>query len=212
MAGMRFGMKLHFRGEDADLGWRNLSQKPPVERCCSVNACKEAETAIRFEEAQDGFEEIFRAEYQGIARAIAAVNRDPGRAEELAVEVFLKWSRNHSPQKEKARGWLYRTAFRMALDDLRGQMRRHRYKDMLRGAGSRRPDEEFAQKEEQEKIRTVLAKIAKRESTMLLLRSRGFGYNELAAALGLKATSVGTILGRAQQTFRKEYERRYGKQ
>lgn len=180
-----------------------------------MNACKEPGTAIRLKDTEDAFEEIFRAEYQGIARAIASINRDPGRAEELAVEVFLKWSGNRAAQaeyKDKVRGWLYRTAFRMALDDLRAQMRSHRYKHLLEGTGSQRPDEEFARKEEQEKIRTVLAKITRRDSTMLLLRSHGFGYSELAEALGLKATSVGTILSRAQQTFRKEYEKRYGKQ
>ena len=36
------------------------------------------------------FEETFRTRYGRIARVIASVVRDPARAEELAVEVFLK--------------------------------------------------------------------------------------------------------------------------
>jgi RNA polymerase sigma-70 factor (ECF subfamily) len=39
-------------------------------------------------------ETIFHAQYERIARVIARVLRDPARSEELAVEVFLRWSRN----------------------------------------------------------------------------------------------------------------------
>ena len=49
-------------------------------------------------------ETIFQAEYQRVTRVIARVLRDPARAEELAVEVFLKWSRN--PQAQGRNGVL----------------------------------------------------------------------------------------------------------
>jgi len=45
-------------------------------------------------------ETVFHSEYERIARVIARVLRDPARAEELAVEVFLKWSRNPNAQRE----------------------------------------------------------------------------------------------------------------
>jgi RNA polymerase sigma-70 factor (ECF subfamily) len=45
---------------------------------------------------------------------------------------------------------------------------------------------------------------------MLLLRSHGFSYGELASILDLNSASVGTLLSRAQQAFRKEYVKRYG--
>jgi RNA polymerase sigma-70 factor (ECF subfamily) len=47
---------------------------------------------------------------------------------------------------------------------------------------------------------------------MLILRSQVFSYEELAATLNLNPASVGTLLSRAQQAFRKEYTRRYGTQ
>jgi RNA polymerase sigma-70 factor (ECF subfamily) len=45
---------------------------------------------------------------------------------------------------------------------------------------------------------------------MLILRSHGSSYEEIAAAIEVKPTSVGTLLVRAQHAFRKEYLRLYG--
>jgi RNA polymerase sigma-70 factor (ECF subfamily) len=45
---------------------------------------------------------------------------------------------------------------------------------------------------------------------LLVLRSQGFSYEELAATLNLNPASIGTLLSRAQHAFRKEYTRRYG--
>jgi RNA polymerase sigma-70 factor (ECF subfamily) len=47
---------------------------------------------------------------------------------------------------------------------------------------------------------------------LLLLRSHGLSYGELASALHLNPASVGTLLSRAQDAFRKEYIKRYGEQ
>ncbi|MDP6582177.1 MAG: sigma factor, partial [Vicinamibacterales bacterium] len=57
-------------------------------------------------------EAVFRAHYGRITGVIARVVRDPARAEELAVEVFLKLWREPRAQGDKATGWLYRTAVR----------------------------------------------------------------------------------------------------
>jgi RNA polymerase sigma-70 factor (ECF subfamily) len=49
-----------------------------------------------------------------------------------------------------------------------------------------------------------------REAELLILRSSGLTYGELAGALGLNPASVGTLIARAQQAFRKEYVKQYG--
>jgi DNA-directed RNA polymerase specialized sigma24 family protein len=74
---------------------------------------------------------LFRAQYARIAGVIARVVRDRARAEELAVEVFLKLPRNPKAQRSNTPGqnleaWLYRTAIRLGLDELRRQTRRLR--------------------------------------------------------------------------------------
>ncbi len=56
----------------------------------------------------------------------------------------------------------------------------------------------------------MLAGLDPRQAELLLLRSSGLSYNEVAAALELNPASVGTLIARAQQAFRKEYIRQYG--
>jgi RNA polymerase sigma-70 factor (ECF subfamily) len=51
-------------------------------------------------EAKLDLERIFAAQYERVARIIARVIRDRARAEELAVEVFIKWSRKPRAQPE----------------------------------------------------------------------------------------------------------------
>ena len=58
----------------------------------------------------------------------------------------------------------------------------------------------------------MLAALPRRQAELLLLRSDDGSYDELAAALSLNPASVGTLLARAKQAFRKEYVKRYGDQ
>ena len=158
-------------------------------------------------------ETIFELQYERVARVIARVLRDPARAEELAVEVFLKWSRNPKAQGESALAWLYRVAVRTGLDELRRESRRARREQLLGfGRKTPTPEEIHVSKQDQERVRAVLAAIPPRDAELLILRSDGLSYDELASALCLRPSSIGTFLNRAGQTFRKEYVRRYGQQ
>ena len=158
-------------------------------------------------------EALFRARFDRVARVIARVVRDPARAEELAVEAFVRlWRtpRAHTPQAE---AWLYRTAVRLGLDELRRQKRRDRYESLL--AVIRRvptPEQLHAAAEEQDRVRSVLASMSARQAELLLLRSHDLSYSELSASLDIHPASLGTLLARAQKSFRKEYIRRHGQQ
>jgi RNA polymerase sigma-70 factor (ECF subfamily) len=178
-----------------------------------VDAPSEAGAESRNQEIQFDIEAIFRAQYERIARVIARVVRDPARAEELAVEVFLKLWRNQRVHGDKTQGWLYRAAVRMGLDELRRQTRRTRYERLFGfGDGVRTPEEILTTTEERERVRLVLGVMTRRHAELLLLRSDDFSYEEVASALDLNPASVGTLLSRAQQAFRKEYIKRYGEQ
>lgn len=161
--------------------------------------------------AASDFETIFTAHYEPVARAIARVIRDHGRAEELAVETFLKFRRHPEAHGEQMRAWLHRTAVRLALDELRSRARRARYEAFLPwGQPSRGPEELLSAAQEQGRVRSVLARIPARQAELLLLRQDGASYGELASTLELNPASIGTLLSRAQQAFRKEYIKRYG--
>lgn len=188
-----------------------MSQIALAKRCRGVSAPDEAIVEMSAPASHFDLDAIFRVQYQRIARVIARVVRDPARAEELAVEVFLKLSRNRDAQGEQAPGWLYRTALRMSLDELRRQARRARFERLsawLRGAPT--PEEVYEANEEQGKVRKVLSVMDRRSAELLLLRSHGLSYAEIAAALRLNPSSVGTLLSRSEKVFRKEYVSRYG--
>jgi RNA polymerase sigma-70 factor, ECF subfamily len=169
--------------------------------------------------AGSDLETIFRAHYERIARVIRRVIHDSARAEELAVEVFLKWSRTAQRPRVEAHGeaqtlgWLYRTSVRIALDELRRETRRSKYERLLGWARTTpTPEDIRAAREEQQKVRATLNTIGPRHAELLVLRSQGLSYEEIASALDLNPASVGTLLSRAQQAFRKEYIKRYGEQ
>ncbi|HWD00539.1 MAG TPA: sigma-70 family RNA polymerase sigma factor [Candidatus Sulfopaludibacter sp.] len=157
------------------------------------------------------FDEFFHAHYARIARAIARVVGDRARAEDLAAEAFWKLWRRREAHGEKAGGWLYRTAVRLALNELRGSRRRTRYEQLApASAAFPTPEEARAAAEEREQVRRVLAALSERDAEILLLRASGLAYTEVAAALDLNPSSVGTMVSRAQQAFRKEYLKQYG--
>lgn len=159
------------------------------------------------------FDHLFHAQYGRIVRLIAGVIRDPARAEDLAIEVFLKLWRIKPARMEKPEAWLHRAAVRKAIDELRRQTRRMRYESLFRFANhAPTPEELRSAAEEQERVRAALAAMSRRDAEILLLRSNGLSYDDMAAALKLKAASIGTLLSRAQRNFRKEYIKRYGEQ
>jgi RNA polymerase sigma-70 factor, ECF subfamily len=167
---------------------------------------------IQQEQAFD-FDAFFLAHYDRIARAVARVVGDPARAEDLAAEAFWKLWRTPRAQGENAGGWLYRTAIRMALNELRTNARRNRYESQSGVVDeSLTPEEAHAAAEERAHVRLVLAALDERQAELLLLRSSGLSYEEVASAADVNPSSVGTLLSRAQQAFRKEYLKQYGQQ
>jgi RNA polymerase sigma factor (sigma-70 family) len=170
-----------------------------------------AAEAVASPQAAFDFDRAFHANYERIARVVARVLGDPARAEDLAVEAFWRLWRSPSAHTDAHGGWVYRTAIRLALDELRRRARRQRYERVLTVfRRPRTPDETYTATEEQRRVRGVLAAISRRYAVMLLLHSDGASYEEMAAAASVNLSSVGTLLARARQAFRKEYVRRHG--
>lgn len=163
-------------------------------------------------ESQQRLTLMFRAHYARIARVIGRVIRDQARAEELAVDVFLKWWRTPAAHGDHAEGWLVRAGARVALDELRRVNRRRRldYVLQMMRLSPPTPGDVYHARDDQERVRTVLAAMTRRSAALLFLRHEGLSYQELAAELHLNPSSVGTLLARAQTSFRREYEKRYG--
>lgn len=163
---------------------------------------------------QEELDTIFRAHYERVTRTIGRVIFDQARAEELAVEVFLKWERTPRAHGEHAEGWLYRTGIRMALDELRRKAREERLEHVLIFfyQPPPTPEQQYAVTAEQEHVRAVLNALQRRHAEILLMWSEDFSYQEIAAMLAVSPSYVGSLVSRAQNAFRKEYVKRYGTQ
>jgi RNA polymerase sigma-70 factor (ECF subfamily) len=99
----------------------------------------------------------------------------------------------------------------MALDHLKKCKRRVHYEALSPAPGSLPgPEESLEHREQQARVRQVLASLRPEQATLLVLRSEGYSLAELAAILYFSPNSVGTLLARAETAFRKEYVSRYG--
>ena len=157
------------------------------------------------------FEDLFRAQYGRVTSVVSRVVQKPARAEELAVDAFLRLWRTPGAHGPGATAWVLRTALRLGIDELRRATRRARFAPLLKLVRDvPTPEENAAAEEERQRVLRVLAAIRREYAALLLLRSHGCSYDELAATLELRASSVGTLLRRAREAFRKEYIRRHG--
>ncbi|HEX5282512.1 MAG TPA: sigma-70 family RNA polymerase sigma factor [Bryocella sp.] len=167
--------------------------------------------AAKWNEAE--FASIFREHYQqtlGIARRVV---RSRSQAEEVCAEVFWRLYRA-GPQPLSGgtvRGWLFRTASRAAIDVLRANKRRGEDQEFPSVDLEDRRDDalrRLLRREEIDEVRKVLARLDVSKAQLLLLRHSGLSYAEVASAMNVRPSSVGTMLARAEDEFYKMYARK----
>ncbi|HEV8536955.1 MAG TPA: sigma-70 family RNA polymerase sigma factor [Candidatus Limnocylindria bacterium] len=154
------------------------------------------------------FESLFRTEYARVVGIAHRVLADQAEAEDVAQDVFLSFYRAHPANADYAPAWLHAAAAHAALNALRARDRRIRRE--ATGALAEDapavddPAEAAASSETREEVRTVLARLPERSAALLVLRYAGLSYAEIAMALDVRASSVGTLLRRAEDAFRRE--------
>lgn len=158
------------------------------------------------------FEKLFLEYYGRIVAVLFRLTGDKAQAEELAGDVFWKIYRQPLPadREHNIGGWLYRAATRVGIDALRAQGRRRKYEQAAGEAAARvgrdTPLDEVIREENRRRVRVVLAGMKRAQAQLLILRQSGLSYAELASVCGIKATSVGTLLARAEGEFEKRYQ------
>jgi len=167
--------------------------------------------------AEADFRAVYLQHYPSIVGVLVRLLGDRARAEGLANEVFWKLYREPAlPRDGNLGGWLYRTATNRAIDDLRAASRRRQYeesagRDMRAGSTqSVGPLENALREEKCRRVRRVLASIKSAQAQLLVLRASGLSYKELADALEVKVTGIGTMLNRAEEEFRNRYLELHG--
>lgn len=164
---------------------------------------------------ESAFEAIFTQHYARLVAVLFRLVGDRARAEELADDVLWKLYRKALPREmiPHLQGWLYKTATRLGLDALRARARRARYEHAaVTDAGPADPAAasplgDVLRSEQCEQVRRILSQLKPAQAEMLILRSSGLSYKEIGQALGVKETSVGTLLNRAEAEFEKLYRK-----
>jgi RNA polymerase sigma-70 factor, ECF subfamily len=162
-------------------------------------------------------EEVFCAHHARIVGMLARVTGDRGAAEDIAGDVFCKLA-ERPPQGKSAAvvaAWLYRVAANAGFDALRRRSRRQRREEAATSEHLRlaeRPGalEDVLRQERRTRVRAALADLKPRDAQLLLLRSGGMSYRELAEAVGVAPASVGTMLARAEAEFERRFRKRNG--
>lgn len=168
--------------------------------------------------SEEGFHRVFTENWARIVGVLRRIVGDPGRAEDLAIETFWRFHSRAELYVDGANpgGWLYRTATRLGIDCLRAEARRGRYEQkagtLLRETADANPLASALRSEAQAQVRSILRRMPRGQAQLLILRAYGFSYQELSETLGVKRNSVGAMLIRAEDRFRKHYCRLYGKQ
>lgn len=161
-------------------------------------------------------EKIFRAHYPRLVSMLARLTGNRSQAEEIAADAICKLPRRGAARgAEDAAPWLYRVAINAGIDAIRANSRRQRFEqeaclEDLRGRRQADALDDLLREERRARVRTVLASLKPRDAQLLLLRSSGMAYHELASAIGVQPGSVGTLLARAEAEFERKFRARYG--
>ena len=157
------------------------------------------------------FERLFNENWDPVFRVLYRLLGDQDEAEDIALETFVQLHRNTPARMDNPGGWLYRVATHLGLNALRARKRRMDYERQagmhaLEISSSDNPEKAAERKSEQENVRNALLKLKPRSAQILLLRYSGVSYAEIAAALKINPTSVGTLLSRAEKEFSSVYQ------
>jgi len=111
------------------------------------------------------------------------------------------------------KAWLFRVATNLGYNYLRRE--KHKTDREVEGvahsiAAVHYLDDLVTKNQERLAVREALQGLSLRDRNGLIMKFSGYSYAEIAQALGMEKSSVGTMLVRAQEKFRREYERKGG--
>lgn len=158
-----------------------------------------------------GFEEAFTLHHRTVFRAARSVVQDPGLAEDVTQETFLRLYKNLDSIKdgEMLRPWLIRVAINLARNTIRGNIRANtREENYVKESAELSVYSVESDYEEQAGISDIYAALNRIKEPLrscLVLKQQGLSYKEIACSLELNEGSIGTYVARARHEFAKFY-------
>lgn len=159
------------------------------------------------------FDEAFTLHNRTVFRAACAIVRDAGLAEDITQETFIRLYHNMESitDEEMLKPWLIRVALNLAKNTIRGNSRANVREDNYVKQYSDREDftaeNELLKREEANEVRSALDKIKEPLRSCLVLKQQGLSYKEIADALSINETSIGTYIARGKKEFIRHYDK-----
>lgn len=157
------------------------------------------------------FDELFDAVYPALLRYCVRLTGDGDAAEDVAQEAFVRLlDRNVRGDPAGLRAWLFKVATHLVRDRVKVSRNRERLLEQnpVHPERAESPDRAVEREDLRREVRAALDSLDERDRTLLLMREEGFDYRELADAIGVQASSVGTLLARARGRFVEAMEAR----
>jgi RNA polymerase sigma factor (sigma-70 family) len=154
----------------------------------------------------EAFVVLFKRELPRLFRYLDRLSGEPDLATDLAQEAFIRlYRRGVMPERPEV--WLVTVALNLFRNTRSTSSRRlrllSRWSDPVSAA---EPSLGAGDSEKAEPVRAALRQLPQRDREMLLLRAEGYSYRDIASALDLHESSIGTLLARAKRAFREVYE------
>jgi RNA polymerase sigma-70 factor, ECF subfamily len=155
------------------------------------------------------FEALFHLYHRKVFALAYQLLGNASEAEDVEQETFLRlFQRPLSPGHEhNVLGWLLRVASNLSYNQLRSRRRRPVIEsdEAVEAVDLADPAEKVLNADQADRVRQTLRRLKERPAQLIMLRQAGLSYAELAEALQLNPNSVGTLLARAEQSFRELY-------
>lgn len=150
------------------------------------------------------FDATFDEMYPPLVRYCHRLTGDRDAAEDAAQEAMVRlFTHDVDGPPPAVRVWLFKTATHLVRDRHRVDENRRRLlrENPVEPGGTEGPDRRLERSLERDRARRGLERLAARDREMLVMRYEGFSYKEIAEVVNVAASSVGTLLSRAEARF-----------
>jgi RNA polymerase sigma-70 factor (ECF subfamily) len=147
------------------------------------------------------FEELVQAEHVALFRALSLITRDPGEAEDVMQEAFLKLWERWDVVRDMAdpAGYVYRTALNVYR-----QRRRRASMAVRRAMGLARGRDELAEVEARnEVVRALVALTPRQRASVVLIELLDYSSEEAAQLMGIKAATVRVLASQGRAVLKR---------
>jgi RNA polymerase sigma factor (sigma-70 family) len=152
------------------------------------------------------FETTYQEQYAAVYRFCCRMTGSAEEGRDLTQETFMRLytavQRNEIPDQPVA--WLFRVAGNLCISNLRQNRRRAALLDQNqeRLQPSSDPPDGYDNDETLRRIRQALERLSPRDRLLINLYQEQRSYAEIAEIIGVRKSSVGTLLSRALSQLR----------